>query len=184
MRILKISSVPKNRLNLLGSWCKILEMDTNELKKQTGFNDDQIDYLIKKIDVLKRGKAQGKAREYSFRDVALFQTITSLRESGVSIRDINKLLNVIKENPGKHATIAVYPVKNKKPMVKLELNVTKKEFDTQLEANPDLLLLLDGDWLSPDKADEAVFFVAGIWGNEDQLELDLTAEESVIMNEA
>lgn len=182
MRILKISSVPKNRLNLLGSWCRLLVMNTHDLKKFTGFNDDQIDYLIKKIDVLKRGKAQGKAREYSGGDAALFKTIANLRQSGVPIRDINKMLNMIDRNPGKRAAIAIYPVKNKKPVVKLELNVNDKEINTQIGTNPEVLLLFENVWLSPDNHSEN-FVMEILYPDKDQMELDLPTEEKAALIE-
>lgn len=175
MRIIKISLVPKNRLLSFGRWCILLAMNTHDLKKLTGFNDDQIDYLIKNIDVLKRGKAQGKAREYTGGDAALFKTIANLRQSGVPLRDINKLLNVIDKNPGKRAAIAIYPVKNKKPFVKLELNVNDNEINTQIGTNPEVLLLFENVWLSPDNNNEG-FIMEILYPDKDQLELDLKEE--------
>ena len=158
----------------------ISEMNTHDLKKITGFTDRQIDYLIRVIDVLKREKIQGKAREYSGHELALFTTIAKLKAEGVSIGDINKLLNVINENPGKLAAIAVYPMKNKKPIVKLELNVNEKEVNASLDTNPDVLLLFEGEWLSQEDGGNS--FVMETWHSHgDQLELDL---KQGVMNEA
>jgi len=72
-------------------------MDTNELKKQTGFNDDQISYLIKKVDVLKRGKAQGKAREYSSFDVKLFEFAAFMTKRGYTKYKVIRTLNLVSE---------------------------------------------------------------------------------------
>lgn len=175
MRIIRIPSVLQNCLSFCRRGRMIPEMNTHDVKKLTGYTDRQIDYLLKTIDVLKREKAQGKTREYSYGDLALFATIAELKKEGVSIRDINELLNVINENPGKRAAIAIYPVKNKKPIVKLELNVNNEEIDTQIAAKPELLLLFEGEWLSPDNDSEG--FVLQTYVKKNQLELEL--EEGV-----
>lgn len=182
MKIIKISSVPQNRLPICGSWCKLLAMNTHDVKKLTGFTDRQLDYLLKVIDVLQRGKTQGKAREYSGGDAALLKTIANLRESGVSIRDINKLLNMISENPGKRAAIAIYPMKNKKPMVKLELNVNDKEINTQIGTDPEVLFLFENKWLSPDYDSEG-FIMESIHRDKNQMELDLKDESELPIEE-
>lgn len=153
----------------------MLEMNTHDLKKLTGFTNRQLDYLIQVIDVLKRVKAQGKAREYSGGEAALFKTIANLRKRGIPIRDINKLLNVINENPGKRAAIAIYPVKNNKPIVKLELNVDDKEINTSLDTNPEVMFLFENIWLSPDYKSEG-FMMEMLYSDKDQMELDLREE--------
>lgn len=183
MSNIKISLVPKNRLHLYGRWCMISKMDTNDVKKLTGFNDDQLDYLLKKIDVLKREKAQGKAREYSLNDITILMMIAKLREKKIAIREINKILNTINKNHDKAATIAVYPVKNKKPLVSLKLHATNKDLVATLddhiyndqEAKPELWLLADGAWVDGEPMYQDTVNLT----NEDQLTFEFKHEEGV-----
>jgi len=181
MRILKFTLTSGKVLKTYG-WCdNMLVMDTKRVKELTGLTDDQISYLIKKVDVLKREKAQGKAREYSFGEFNLFKTIANLRANGVSIRDINKLLNVVTENPDKAATVAVYATKNKKPLVKLELNATDNDLVAAIENHffnepgprPDLLILANSEWIDEHPMYENTVRLT----NEDQPELELITEE-------
>lgn len=156
------------------------EMNTNDVKKLTGFNDDQLDYLLKKIDVLKREKTQGKAREYSGNDITILRMIAKLREKKITIREINKILNTINKNPDKAASIAVYKVENKKPLVSLKLSATADDLVATLEdqifndqeVKPELWLLADGAWIDEHPMYEETVRLT----NEDQLELDLKEE--------
>ena len=115
-----------------------------------------MEYLLNQIDVLKRDKTQGKPRDYSINDIAVLKVIVQLRKKGVGIRDINKIMNVIDDNPDKAATIAVYPMRNKKPFIKLELcanmdtlvSTVEDHFFTGQDSKPDLFLIADGLWIA------------------------------------
>lgn len=188
MRIISVSLVLQNYLRFSKRWYTMLAMNTNDVKKLTGFTERQLGYLLNQIDMLKREKTQGKAREYSPSEIMLLKSIAKMRAEGVSIRDINKVLNVIEKNPDKAATIAVYQVKNKKPIIKLELNTNADELVAAVENHfytgqgpkPDLWILADGAWIDEHPMYEGTVNLP----DDNQLELDLTAEESVIMNEA
>jgi len=80
-------------------------MNTAKVKEVTGFTDAQVDYLIKKIDVLQREKAQGKAREYSFRDLVIFKVAAVMRDDGIRLSEINEAMNEIARNWGQPGSI-------------------------------------------------------------------------------
>jgi len=65
-------------------------MNTTKVKEITGLTDDQISYLIKKVDALKREKTQGKARDYSFRDVVFLKLASLMRADGLPISEIDQ----------------------------------------------------------------------------------------------
>ncbi len=88
----------------------MITMDTKQVKELTGLTDDQISYLIKKVDALKREKTQGKAREYSFHDLVYFKLASVMRTDGLSLPAINKVISVldrhwINENPNDAGTL-------------------------------------------------------------------------------
>lgn len=79
-------------------------MNTAKVKEITGLTDDQITYLIKKVDALKREKMQGKARDYSFREVVFLKLASVMRSDGMGLSAINEVMSVlnqywINENP-------------------------------------------------------------------------------------
>lgn len=85
-------------------------MDTKQVKELTGLTDDQISYLIKKVDALKREKAQGKARDFSFRDLVYFKLASVMRTDGLSLPAIDEVISVldrnwINENPNDAGTL-------------------------------------------------------------------------------
>lgn len=85
-------------------------MDTKQVKELTGLTDDQISYLIKKVDALKRDKTQGKAREYSFHDLVYFKLASVMRTDGLSLPAIDEVISVldrhwINENPNDAGTL-------------------------------------------------------------------------------
>ena len=85
-------------------------MDTKQVKELTGLTDNQITYLINQVDVLKREKTQGKAREYSFRDLVYLKLASVMRSDGMGLPAINEVMNVlnrnwINENPNDAGTL-------------------------------------------------------------------------------
>ena len=85
-------------------------MDTKQVKELTGLTDDQISYLIKKVDALKRDKTQGTAREYSFHDLVYFKLASVMRTDGLSLPAIDEVISVldrhwINENPNDAGTL-------------------------------------------------------------------------------
>ena len=86
-------------------------MNTAKVKEITGLTDDQITYLIKKVDALKREKMQGKARDYSFREVVFLKLASLMRSDGLRLGVINEAIGLIDqywtntENPAKAGMI-------------------------------------------------------------------------------
>lgn len=73
----------------------MISMDTKQVKELTGLTDNQISYLIKKVDLLKREKTQGKAREYSFRDLVYLKLASIMRSDGLSLPEIDKAIKLL-----------------------------------------------------------------------------------------
>ena len=67
-------------------------MDTKQVKELTGLTDNQITYLIKKVDALKREKTQGKAREYTFRELVYLKLASLMRSDGLRLPVINEAI--------------------------------------------------------------------------------------------
>lgn len=86
-------------------------MDTKRVKELTGLTDNQITYLINNIDALKREKMQGKARDYSFREVVFLKLASLMRSDGLRLGVINEAIGLIDqywtntENPAKAGMI-------------------------------------------------------------------------------
>lgn len=182
MRILKVLLVPQNCLNFGRRWCKISEMNTNDVKKVTGYTDRQLDYLLNQIDVLKREKAQGKAREYSHRDIVFLKLATSMRKSGVMLRDINKVFNLLVENSNKAAALAIYPTGKGKPIVQITFDATENDVINMFLKKPAQSFLLDGAWLTPEEDDKPILFIGSI-PYDDKVQLELELKEKAVQNE-
>ena len=75
----------------------MISMNTAKVKEITGLTDDQISYLIKKVDALKREKTQGKAREYSFRDVVFLKLASLMRSDRIGLDEINLAIKQVNE---------------------------------------------------------------------------------------
>lgn len=71
----------------------MISMNTKQVKELTGLTDDQINYLIKKVEVLNRKKSQGKAREYSFRDLVYLKLASVMRSDGLALPVINEAIS-------------------------------------------------------------------------------------------
>jgi len=85
-------------------------MDTKQVKELTGLTDNQITYLINKVDALNREKTQGKARDFSFRDLVYFKLASVMRSDGMGLPAINEVISVldrnwINENPNDAGTL-------------------------------------------------------------------------------
>lgn len=65
-------------------------MDAKQVKELTGLTYGQLNYLIDQVDALKRDKTQGKARDFSFRDLALLKLASLMRSDGIGTRDISE----------------------------------------------------------------------------------------------
>lgn len=64
-------------------------MDAKQVKELTGLTYGQLNYLIDQVDALKRDKTQGKARDFTFRDLALLKLASLMRSDGINTRDIS-----------------------------------------------------------------------------------------------
>ena len=71
----------------------MISMDTKQVKELTGLTDNQITYLIKKVDALKREKSQGKAREYTFRELVYLKLASLMRSDGIRLDEINEAID-------------------------------------------------------------------------------------------
>jgi len=85
-------------------------MDAKQVKEITGLTYGQLNYLIDQVDALKREKTQGKARDFSFRDLVLLKLASVMRTDGLSLPAINEVMNVlnrnwINENPNDAGTL-------------------------------------------------------------------------------
>lgn len=78
--------------------CNMIFMNTGKVKELTSLTDDQINYLIKKVDALKREKNQGKARDYSFRDLVYLDLAAVMRHDGYRLDEINQAINLLEKN--------------------------------------------------------------------------------------
>lgn len=92
-------------------------MDTKRVKELTGLTDNQITYLINNVDALKREKSQGKARDYSFRDLVYLKLASVMRSDGMRLPEINGVISVlgsewINENPNDAGTLLKVYVKD------------------------------------------------------------------------
>ena len=67
----------------------MISMDAKQVKEITGLTYGQLNYLIDQVDALKREKTQGKARDFSFRDLVLLKLASLMRSDGIGIRDIS-----------------------------------------------------------------------------------------------
>lgn len=65
-------------------------MDAKQVKELTGLTYGQLNYLVDQVDALKREKTQGKARDFTFRDLALLKLASLMRSDGISTRDISE----------------------------------------------------------------------------------------------
>jgi len=73
----------------------MISMDTKQVKELTGLTDNQITYLIKKVDALKREKSQGKAREYTFRELVYLKLASLMRSDGLGLDEINQAVGTL-----------------------------------------------------------------------------------------
>lgn len=73
----------------------MISMDTKQVKELTGLTDNQITYLIKKVDALKREKSQGKAREYTFRELVYLKLASLMRSDGIRLDEINEAIGTL-----------------------------------------------------------------------------------------
>jgi len=88
----------------------MISMDAKQVKEITGLTYGQLNYLIDQVDALKREKTQGKARDFSFRDLVLLKLASVMRTDGLSLPAINEVMNVlnrnwINENPNDAGTL-------------------------------------------------------------------------------
>ena len=65
------------------------DMDAGKVIELTGLTYGQLNYLIKKVDVLKRKKTQGKARDFTFREVVFLKLASLMRSDGIRLDDID-----------------------------------------------------------------------------------------------
>ena len=80
------------------------DMDAGKVIGLTGLTYGQLNYLIKQVDVLNREKTQGKARDFSFREVVFLKLASVMRSDGMGLSAINEVMSVlnqywINENP-------------------------------------------------------------------------------------
>lgn len=187
MRFLKISLTLGKVLKSYQRCDNMLVMDKKQVKEITGLTDDQIRYLINKVDVLKREKAQGKAREYSNDDAAVLKFAAELRHKRAGIHEINELVNLIYKNPDKATMVSVYEVENKKPIILVRLSESKGEFtaavdnynSTPIANQTDLWIFAKDEWIKGN----AVIYESGRIIYEDQLAFEFDHTEREVLNE-
>lgn len=80
-------------------------MDTNDVKKLTGLTGRQLEYMLNTVESLKREKTQGKAREYSFRDLVFLKIAAVMRADGIRLSEINQAMNEIARNWGQRGAV-------------------------------------------------------------------------------
>lgn len=87
------------------------DMDAGKVIGLTGLTYGQLNYLIKQVDVLNREKTQGKARDFSFREVVFLKLASLMRSDGLRLGVINEAIGLIDqywtntENPAKAGMI-------------------------------------------------------------------------------
>lgn len=80
-------------------------MKTNAVIVKTGLTYGQLNYLLKQVNALNRDKTQGKAREYSFRDLVYLKIAAVMRSDGMGLTEINQALNALDQNWGKRGAV-------------------------------------------------------------------------------
>lgn len=186
----------------------MITMDTKQVKELTGLTDNQITYLINKIDALKREKTQGKARDYSFRDLVYLKLASMMRSDGHRLPVINSAIEQVDnawknpENPQEAGVITIIPRINKKASRQVEeyfddiYSVVKgwnNDGESYPELRPTLVLGSDSKWLIRDDDPEfskysnylpgviySVSYIASELSKGDQLELDLMSEVGAV----
>lgn len=73
-------------------------MDAKAVTEYFKISYGQLKYLINQIDALKRDKAQGKARDYSYRDLVLISLALVLRSDGFRLDAIKQAINELSNN--------------------------------------------------------------------------------------
>lgn len=152
----------------------MISMNTKQVKELTGLTDDQINYLIEKVDALKREKSQGKAREYSFRDLVYLKLASVMRSDGLALPVINEAISFglnefwTNENPNDAGTLLrMYLEESDQYSWTWSPNFDKK-FDPAMVRFPKYLYNVE--------------YYATELTKSNQLELDIMSEEMAVQN--
>lgn len=70
-------------------------MNAAGIVELTGLTYRKLNYMQEQIDVLKREKTQGKAREYSFRDLLYLKIASLIRSDGIGLSEINQAIKAL-----------------------------------------------------------------------------------------
>lgn len=73
-------------------------MNAAGIVELTGLTYRKLNYMQEQIDVLKREKTQGKAREYSFRDLVFLKIASEMRQDNIRLNTINKAITLLDQN--------------------------------------------------------------------------------------
>lgn len=72
-------------------------MDAAKVKELTGLTYGQLNYLIMQVQALKREKTQGKARDFTYRDLVLLKLASLMRSDGIRLDEINQAIGLVND---------------------------------------------------------------------------------------
>jgi len=72
-------------------------MDSKQIVEITGLTYGQLNYLIDQVDALKRDKTQGKARDFTFRELVYLKLAAVMRADGIRLDEINQAIQVVED---------------------------------------------------------------------------------------
>ena len=104
----------------------MISMDAKQVKEITGLTYGQLNYLIDQVDALKREKTQGKARDFSFRDLVLLKLASLMRSDGIGIRDISAGVALADKNSLKGEMFYYYEGNKFQPLEDKFLEIWKR----------------------------------------------------------
>jgi len=156
-------------------------MDAKQVKELTGLTYGQLNYLVDQVDALKREKTQGKARDFTFRDLVYLKVASLMRADGMSLPVINKgitLLNrtwVNSENPSAAGSLLRADENDKKVVWYWGPMTVEEVFDTNTsgERITEQITHIPGVMYN-------VAYIASELAKGDQLELDLMSEVEAV----
>jgi len=148
-------------------------MNAEKVIELTGLTYGQLNYLIEKVDALKREKTQGKARDFSFRDLVYLKLASLMRSDGMGSPAINEVMAIldqywINENPNDAGTLLrLYLEESDQYSWTWSPNFDKK-FDPAMMRFPKYLYNVE--------------YYATELIKSNQLELDIMSEEMAVQN--
>jgi DNA-binding transcriptional MerR regulator len=148
-------------------------MNTKQVKELTGLTYGQLNYLVDQVDALKREKKQGKARDFSFRDLVYLKLASVMRSDGMGLPAINEVMSVldhhwINENPNDAGTLMRLYLEDSDQYCWTWSPNFDEKFDVAKARLPGYLYNVE--------------YYASELSNLDQLELDIMAEEMAVQN--